>query len=152
MSTIHPRQLFVATVAGWVNRHQHDIIDYLVDENRVLKGQLRGRRLRLSDEERRRLAVKGKALDGATLNLLEALELRKATATEVEEFASKLPAAAYKRFIYKEDRDIVQEPDEDYTTVRQELETKRLAFRAPNRALRKTAFTVTVDFRDEATG
>ena len=37
MSTIHPRQLFVATVAGWVNRHQHDIIDYLVDENRVLK-------------------------------------------------------------------------------------------------------------------
>ena len=59
MSTIHPWQLFVVTVAGWINRYQHDIIDYLVDENRVLKGQLRGRRLRLSDEERRRLAVKG---------------------------------------------------------------------------------------------
>ena len=67
MSTIHPWQLFVATVAGWVNRHQHDIIDYLVDENRVLKGQLRGRRLRLSDEERRRLAVKGKALGRSVL-------------------------------------------------------------------------------------
>lgn len=38
-----------------------DVIDYLVDENRVLKGQLRGQRLRLTDDERRRLAVKGKA-------------------------------------------------------------------------------------------
>ena len=39
-------------------------------ENRVLKGQLRGRRLRLTDDERRRLAVKGKALGR---NVLEAI-------------------------------------------------------------------------------
>ena len=69
MSTIHPWQLFVVTVAGWINRHQQDIIDYLVDENRVLKGQLRGRRLRLTDEERRRLAVKGKALGRSVLEV-----------------------------------------------------------------------------------
>ena len=31
---------------------------YLIDENRILRGQLRGRRLRLADDERRRLAVR----------------------------------------------------------------------------------------------
>ena len=55
------------TVAGWINRHQQDVIDYLVEENRVLKGQFRGRRLRLTDDERRRLALKGKALGRSVL-------------------------------------------------------------------------------------
>ena len=35
---------------------------YLLEENKVLKARLRGRKLRLTDDERRRLAVKGKAL------------------------------------------------------------------------------------------
>ena len=35
-------------------------IDHLVEENRVLKEQLRGRRLRLTDAQRRRLASTGK--------------------------------------------------------------------------------------------
>ena len=34
---------------------------YLLEENRVLKARLRGEKLRLTDDERRRLAVKGKA-------------------------------------------------------------------------------------------
>ncbi len=59
---VHPWQLLIVAVAGWINRDQQAVIDYLVEENRVLKGQLRGRRLRLTDDERRRLAVKGKAL------------------------------------------------------------------------------------------
>ena len=33
-----------------------------MEENRVLRGQLRGKRLRLNDDQRRRLAVKGKTL------------------------------------------------------------------------------------------
>ena len=54
---------FVATVlAGWVNRHQQAIIDYLMEENRIFKQQLQGRRLHLSDNHRRRLATKAKAL------------------------------------------------------------------------------------------
>jgi hypothetical protein len=35
---------------------------YLIEENRILRGQLRGRRLRLTDDERRRLAVRGRRL------------------------------------------------------------------------------------------
>ncbi len=70
MSTFRPWQLLVATAAGWVNRHQQDVIDYLVAENGILKGQLRGRRLRLTDDERRLLAVKGKALGRSVLSAI----------------------------------------------------------------------------------
>ena len=45
-----------------VNRHQQHVIEYLVEENRVLKEQVKGRRLRLTDEQRRRLAAKGRRL------------------------------------------------------------------------------------------
>ena len=38
------------------------MIDYLREENRVLRAGLRGKRLRLSDDDRRRLAVKAQAL------------------------------------------------------------------------------------------
>ena len=57
-----PLQLLLLTVSGWVNRHQLDVIAYLVEENRVLKEQQRGRRLRLTDDQRRRLAAKAKRL------------------------------------------------------------------------------------------
>src|SRR3989441_382339 len=48
--------------SGWVNRRQLSVIEYLLEENRVLREQLEGRRLRLTDDQRRRLAVKGKVL------------------------------------------------------------------------------------------
>ena len=40
-----PLQLLLATFAGWVNREQAQVVAYLVEENRVLKEQLGGRRL-----------------------------------------------------------------------------------------------------------
>ena len=40
-------QFLVLTVAGWVNRYQEDLIDYLREENRVLGEQLGPRPLRL---------------------------------------------------------------------------------------------------------
>jgi hypothetical protein len=64
MSEIIHLQLLLATFAGWVGRKQTTIIAYLVEENRVLKEQLKsdGRRLRFTDDQRRRLAAKGKPL------------------------------------------------------------------------------------------
>src|SRR6266550_1903084 len=50
-------QVLIAMVAGWLQRHQQQVITYLLAENRVLKAQLGGRRLRLTDTERRRLAT-----------------------------------------------------------------------------------------------
>jgi sugar lactone lactonase YvrE len=58
-SNLQPWQILLAALAGWVNRHQQHVIEYLQEENRVLKEQLGGKRLRLTDNQRRRLAVKG---------------------------------------------------------------------------------------------
>ncbi len=62
MSNLLPLQLLLTTFAGWLNRHQAPVIEYLVEENRVIKEQLGGRRLRLTDVQRRRLAARGKVL------------------------------------------------------------------------------------------
>jgi len=37
--------VLIAMVAGWLQRHQQQVITYLIEENRVLKAQLGGRRL-----------------------------------------------------------------------------------------------------------
>ena len=58
----HALQFLVLTMAGWLNRHQEDLIDYLLEENRILRQQLGSRRLRLTDGQRRRLAMRGKKL------------------------------------------------------------------------------------------
>ena len=62
MSIIQPWQLLLVTLAGWINRQQQDVIVYIQEENRILKSKLKGKRIRFSDDERRRLAVKGKVL------------------------------------------------------------------------------------------
>ena len=61
-NAISPLNFLILAVSGWLNRYQQQILDYLKEENRVLKEQLRGRRPRLTDDQRRRLAVKGKVL------------------------------------------------------------------------------------------
>jgi hypothetical protein len=47
---------------GWLQHEQHEIILYLREGNRVLKAQLRHRRLRWTDNDRRRLAALGERL------------------------------------------------------------------------------------------
>src|SRR6185369_5056318 len=59
---LDPFRFVLISVAGWMNQRQQQIIDYLREENRVLREQLDGRRVRLNDNQRRRLAVKAKAL------------------------------------------------------------------------------------------
>jgi hypothetical protein len=39
---ILPLRLLLVILAGWVNRYQQHVIEYLVEENRVLREQLRG--------------------------------------------------------------------------------------------------------------
>ncbi len=70
---IQPFHLLVIALAGWLNRHQQAVIDYLIEENRVLKDQLEGQRLRFTDEQRIRLAVKAKALGRRLLDEIETL-------------------------------------------------------------------------------
>ena len=61
-AVLQPWQILVAALAGWIGRHQDAVIDYLREEDGVLKQQLGRKRLRLTDAQRRRLAVRGKAV------------------------------------------------------------------------------------------
>ena len=49
-------------LAGWLNQHERAINEYLRAENRISREQLGKKRLRLTDEQRRRLAMLGKTL------------------------------------------------------------------------------------------
>ena len=59
---LDPFRFVLIAVAGWMNQHQLQVIDYLREENRVLREQMGGRRLRFSDDQRRRLAAKAMVL------------------------------------------------------------------------------------------
>jgi transposase InsO family protein len=51
-------QMLLLVLTGWLDRREQEALAYLVEENRLLRRQLGGRRLRLTDEDRRRLAVR----------------------------------------------------------------------------------------------
>ena len=72
-TVLHPWQILVGAMAGWITRQQDAAIDYLREENRVLKEQLGRKRLRLTDVQRRRLAVRGKAIGRQALGEVASL-------------------------------------------------------------------------------
>src|SRR3989442_2849309 len=59
---LNPFSFLVVSLAGWLNQRHHQIIHYLVEENCVLREQMGRRRLRFTDDQRRRLAAKAKTL------------------------------------------------------------------------------------------
>ena len=59
---LQPWQLLHLILAGWVNHQQQQVIEYLRTENQILREKLGKRRILLNDDQRRRLAVKGKVL------------------------------------------------------------------------------------------
>ena len=42
INVIQPLQFLAIALACWLNRQQQTVIDYLIEENRVLKDQLEG--------------------------------------------------------------------------------------------------------------
>jgi hypothetical protein len=57
-------------LATWIGRHQDHVIRYLHEENRILKAKLQGKRIQLTDTERRRLAVLAHPIDRKDLKEL----------------------------------------------------------------------------------
>lgn len=69
-SRFQPWQFLLLILAGWINRRQQEAIDYLLTENGVLREKLGKRRILLNNDQRRRLAVKGKILGRKMLEQL----------------------------------------------------------------------------------
>ena len=58
---------FLAVTAGWMNHRQQEVIECLREENRVLREKLGRKRVLLTVEQKRRLAIKGKTIGGKLL-------------------------------------------------------------------------------------
>ena len=67
---LQPWQLLFAILSGWVHRRQQEIIEFQNAEIISLMQSLGKKRLLLTDDQRRLLAVKGKALGRKTLREL----------------------------------------------------------------------------------
>ena len=61
-SVLDPFRFVLIAIAGWMNQRQLHAIDYLREENRILRKQLGTRGLRLTDDQRRRLAVRARVV------------------------------------------------------------------------------------------
>jgi transposase InsO family protein len=70
---IDPFRFVAAAIAGWANQRQQDAIEYLREENRVLREQSAGKRIRYTDDQRRRLAEKAKGLGRRALEEIATL-------------------------------------------------------------------------------
>ena len=66
-----PLQMFLVMLAGWMNEKQRTVNAYLEEENRVLRELHGKKRLRFTDDQRRRLARKGRALGRSALRDLD---------------------------------------------------------------------------------
>src|SRR4030088_2399725 len=74
MGSVPPLLSFLLViVSGWVHRHQLLVIEFVQAENRLLKGRLRGKRIRFTDAERALLARKAKAVGRKALLELDTL-------------------------------------------------------------------------------
>lgn len=87
--------------------------------------------------------------NGDSINLSEALEMRKALNEQIGEFHNQVVTSSYQKVIYKEGRDIVEENEISYADAVKNLEQARLAFRGLNRKLRLASFETLADFQDE---
>src|SRR5712671_1178940 len=65
--SLDPFRFLATAIAGWANQQQQDAIEYLREENRVLREQLRGKRVRFTDDQRRRLAERARSLGRSVL-------------------------------------------------------------------------------------
>jgi putative transposase len=68
MKIPRPWVMLLAMMAGWLNHHQQDMIDYLKAENAILKEKLGNKRIILSDEQNRKLAILARNLGRKALS------------------------------------------------------------------------------------
>ena len=66
-------QMVLSALTGWLDRRERQAIAYLVEENRLLRRQLGTKRLRFTDDDRRRLAMRAHQVGRATLRAIATL-------------------------------------------------------------------------------
>ena len=63
-----PWTMLLMMMAGWINSHQQDVIEFLREENKILREKLGTKRIILNDNQRMRLARLGKRIGRKVLS------------------------------------------------------------------------------------
>ena len=96
---LQPWQFFFAILAGWVNREQQEVIDYLRTGNAVLKEPHGPGRILLNDDQWRRLTLRAsgrphRCIEADLACALGARAVGRPTRTDLSEFAPVCAAGA----------------------------------------------------------
>lgn len=70
---LQPWEFLLLILSGRANLNRQKVIDGRIEENRIPKGRLREKRIRFTDEEHRKMAVKGKGIDRKLLERVVAV-------------------------------------------------------------------------------
>lgn len=66
-TVLHPWHMLLLILAGWINQRHPSALEYLIAENRILREKIGKKRILLTDDPRRRLAIKGIVLGRTAL-------------------------------------------------------------------------------------
>ena len=69
---IKPITMLIMMLAGWINKEQQHMIEYLKEKNKILREKIGKKRIILNDSQRRRLAILGKKLGRKLLDGIRA--------------------------------------------------------------------------------
>ena len=58
MIDVSSLQMLLLTVTSWLGHQEREVLAYLIEENRILRRELGGRHLCLTDDDRRKLAAR----------------------------------------------------------------------------------------------
>ena len=99
---LDPFTFLIVTIADWMNQRQQQVIEYLMEENRVLREQIGNRRMGFTDNRRCRLAVKAKRLNRkvlaqvATIVTPETLSVTSSLIPQLPTFSNAMASSQYR--------------------------------------------------------
>ena len=69
-----PWTMLLMMLAGWLNRHHQDVIEYLKEENKILREKIGKKRIILNDNQRMRLGHGASISVAGTFGMLSGMD------------------------------------------------------------------------------
>lgn len=126
-------RVLLFAVAGWVNREQLKVIEYLKQENRLLRAQIKQKRIRLTEADRRKLADKGRPIGRKKLK-----EVATIACADTIHGAGRQKPYRLLRWVFSWKKIVLRVGDKKYTRQFNQIlsdggiESKQLPARSPN--------------------
>jgi len=116
--------------------------------NESLK-KLQTKRLKLNNEIQSVNFSTKLTLEGETISIAEALEIKKSLKQEISDLANRTSSSAFSTVIHKEERDIIEKPRNLFSESYESYKTALKRFRHIEELIHKANHATTVSFKNE---